>query len=97
MKKKSNFCYLIYTCAIAAKTNAILEKRCCKKNTVRFIYSSNDKIIFALPTEVIARHIIIIFINVKKAGFKKCPQKLSEIVGLAFIIAQIISYISSFV
>lgn len=56
---------------LPAETNTILKKKCCKKYVVRFFCSNGGKIIFALPTKIIADYMVITPINVNKAYFEK--------------------------
>lgn len=55
---------------LPAKVNAILEEKYCKKDMIRFFCSGNSEIVFALMTKVIASHIIITSINVRKADLE---------------------------
>lgn len=52
---------------LPVKANTVLEKSCCKKNTVRLFYSGGSKMVFELLIEVVTDYVINIFINVKKA------------------------------
>lgn len=56
---------------LPAEIDINLEKKCCKKYAIRFFCSGGSKIVFVLLTEVIAGHVIIIPINVKKTCLEK--------------------------
>lgn len=60
---------------LPAKADTVLEKRCYKKNTVRFFCFGDGKIVFKLLTEVIIGHDVITPINVKKAYLKETFTK----------------------
>lgn len=51
---------------LLAKTDAILKEKYCKRYAVRFFFFGNSKIIFVLLTKVIANHVVIILVNIKK-------------------------------
>lgn len=56
---------------LLAITNATLKKKNCKKNIIKFFYSSNSKMIFALWIEIVINYVFIIFISVRKTCFEK--------------------------
>lgn len=56
---------------LTIEVNAILKKKCCKKNMLSFFYFANRKIVFALLKKVIVGHVVIIPINLKKKYLEK--------------------------
>lgn len=53
------------------EADTFLKERCYKKNVVRSFCFSDDEMVFALLTKVVAGHIIITFINIMKVCLKK--------------------------
>lgn len=56
---------------LLAKVDMVSEAKYYKKNIVESFYSNGSKMVFALLTEVVIGHLVIISINIKKAYFEK--------------------------
>lgn len=80
-----------------ADANIILKERYYKINMVRFFCSGSAKIIFILLTKAVIHNVANTPVNVKKCALRRCLKKLFTVVGLASIIAEIISCIFLFV
>ena len=55
---------------LPVETDAILEKKYCKKYAVRFFCSGNSEMVFILLTKVVAGHMVVIIINIQKICLK---------------------------
>lgn len=60
---------------LSTKADMILEKKCCKKNTVRSLCFGGSKIVFAILAKIVTSYMVITFINVKKAFLEKTFTK----------------------
>ena len=76
--------------------NTILKEKYCKKNTIRFFYFDNNKIVFTLLSEVVIDYMIFITINIRKTYFER-SLTLFVTTNLVFILAQMMSCMFSFV
>ena len=63
---------------LPAETDPVLEKRYGKRNPIRLYSSSNSKIVFTLLTEVIAVHVRLSAIYVRRTSFQLLLRRLKE-------------------
>ena len=56
---------------LLAEIYAVLKERCSKKYVVRFFCSGGGKMVFTLLTEIVAGHLVVILINIRKTCLER--------------------------
>lgn len=84
MRDNQIFAIVLLLVLLPAEADLILEEVCYKRDMVRSLCSGNGKIIFTLLIEVVAGHMVITTINVRKTGLEKTFIRGFSIRGSGF-------------